>query len=160
VFVGSNDGNCYCLNRTTGAVLWSFLTQGWVDSSPAVDDDDDAVYFATSNGNGPTNFAALYKLRSATGAVVWSDVLPSADGLYDPVVSSSAVFAGSLNSVMQPSEALGHVISWDKATGERRWMHATGGHLGAAAALAADALYIGDRNGKLFKLGPSPADGP
>ena len=36
VYVGSNDGNVYALNASTGAMLWSYTTGGGVYSSPAV----------------------------------------------------------------------------------------------------------------------------
>eukprot|EP00310_Coccolithus_braarudii_P020151 CAMPEP_0183347816 /NCGR_PEP_ID=MMETSP0164_2-20130417/12520_1 /TAXON_ID=221442 /ORGANISM="Coccolithus pelagicus ssp braarudi, Strain PLY182g" /LENGTH=376 /DNA_ID=CAMNT_0025519311 /DNA_START=1 /DNA_END=1131 /DNA_ORIENTATION=+ len=153
VFVGSNDGNCFALNHSTGAVLWSFLTPGWADSSPAVDDADGAVYFATSNGNGFQNYAALFKLKMTTGDVMWSDVLASADGLYDPVIAGSKIYAGSINAGTTPGYPPGYLVAWEKASGTRSWMLETGGHLGAAAALgAAGELYIGDQRGHLFKL--------
>ena len=36
VYVGSNDGNLYALNASTGAKLWSYPTGAAVASSPAV----------------------------------------------------------------------------------------------------------------------------
>jgi glucose dehydrogenase len=36
VYVGSEDGNVYALNATTGAKLWSGDTRDYVNSSPAV----------------------------------------------------------------------------------------------------------------------------
>jgi len=35
-YVGSEDGNVYAVNATTGAKLWSFTTGAFIDSSPAV----------------------------------------------------------------------------------------------------------------------------
>ena len=36
VFTGSADGNMYALDAATGAKLWSFITAGIGDSTPAV----------------------------------------------------------------------------------------------------------------------------
>jgi outer membrane protein assembly factor BamB len=36
VYVGSDDENVYALNASTGALLWSYKTRGYVESSPAV----------------------------------------------------------------------------------------------------------------------------
>ena len=36
VYVGSEDGNLYCLNAITGDWIWNYTTKGGIDSSPAV----------------------------------------------------------------------------------------------------------------------------
>ena len=36
VYIGSNGGNVYALNASTGAKLWSYTTGNAVESSPAV----------------------------------------------------------------------------------------------------------------------------
>ena len=36
VYVGSDDGNVYALNASSGAKLWNYTTGGDVYSSPAV----------------------------------------------------------------------------------------------------------------------------
>jgi hypothetical protein len=38
VYVGSTDGNVYCLNAATGAQIWNYTTGGPVGSSPSVGD--------------------------------------------------------------------------------------------------------------------------
>ena len=49
VYVGSDDGNVYALNASTGAKLWSYTTGSYVDSSPAVA--NGVVYVGSSDGN-------------------------------------------------------------------------------------------------------------
>jgi len=49
VYVGSDDGNVYALNATTGAKLWSFTTGYWVYSSPAVV--NSVVYVGSTDHN-------------------------------------------------------------------------------------------------------------
>jgi outer membrane protein assembly factor BamB len=36
VYVGSWDGNVYCLDASTGVKVWNYTTGGLVESSPAV----------------------------------------------------------------------------------------------------------------------------
>jgi outer membrane protein assembly factor BamB len=36
VYVGSNNGNVYALNASIGALLWSYITRGFVAGSPAL----------------------------------------------------------------------------------------------------------------------------
>jgi len=36
VYVGSLDGNVYCLNAATGDLIWNYATDNLVGSSPAV----------------------------------------------------------------------------------------------------------------------------
>jgi len=57
VYMGSDDGNLYALNATTGALLWKYTTGGWVASTPAVA--NGVVYFG---GGGST----LYALNTST----------------------------------------------------------------------------------------------
>ena len=39
VYIGSHDHRVYCLNATTGELLWNYITGNYVDSSPAVAND-------------------------------------------------------------------------------------------------------------------------
>jgi serine/threonine-protein kinase len=63
VYVGSEGGNVYALNATTGAKLWSYDTRDYVNSSPAVA--NGVVYVGSINDN-------VYALNAATGAKLWS----------------------------------------------------------------------------------------
>ena len=38
MYVGGWDNNVYCLNASSGAEIWTYTTQGHVNSSPAVVD--------------------------------------------------------------------------------------------------------------------------
>jgi outer membrane protein assembly factor BamB len=57
--VGSDDGNVYALNATTGAKLWSYTTEDAVLSSPAVA--NGVVYVGSNDGN-------VYALSNAPAA--------------------------------------------------------------------------------------------
>ena len=62
VYVGSNDGNVYALNVTTGALLWSYQTGNVVFSSPAVA--NGVVYVGSDDGN---VYAFGLKVRDGRG---------------------------------------------------------------------------------------------
>ena len=49
VYVGSNDFKVYALNAETGALVWSFATNGGVFSSPVVV--DNVVYVGSTDNN-------------------------------------------------------------------------------------------------------------
>jgi outer membrane protein assembly factor BamB len=69
--VGSLDGNLYCLDANSGAVLWKFQTGGPIEATPAID--STGAYFST---NTPGNDATFYKLDPNTGSVIWQDSVP------------------------------------------------------------------------------------
>jgi glucose dehydrogenase len=49
VYVGSGDYDVYALNASTGALLWSYTTGSYVDSSPTVA--NGVVYVGSEDGN-------------------------------------------------------------------------------------------------------------
>ena len=63
VYFGSDDDNVYALNATTGARLWSYRTDGNVDSSPAIA--NGVVYIGSNDWN-------VYALNASTGAKLWN----------------------------------------------------------------------------------------
>ncbi len=87
VYVGSNDGNIYCLNATTGAQVWNYPTTGMVTSSPAVS--DGRVYVGSNDSL--EYDSNLYCLNAITGALVWQS-----PGGEDGIISSPAVANGLL----------------------------------------------------------------
>ena len=63
VYIGSDDGNVYALNASTGAMLWSFTTGGRVESSPTVV--NGVVYIGSDDDN-------VYALNASTGNKLWT----------------------------------------------------------------------------------------
>jgi hypothetical protein len=49
VYVGSDDGNLYCLDMDSGEIVWNFTTGGYVYSSPALY--NGSLYFGSSDGS-------------------------------------------------------------------------------------------------------------
>lgn len=85
VYVGSNDGEVYCLDAGNGSLIWRFETGSTVHSSPAVA--EGMVFVGSYDGN-------VYCLDAGDGSLVWmfktsGYVHPS------PTVADGRVFFGS-----------------------------------------------------------------
>jgi outer membrane protein assembly factor BamB len=76
VYVGSLDGNLYCLDANSGNVAWKCQTGGEILSTPTVD--GNIVYLTSSTQ--PTDGTFL-KLDASTGAVIWNISIPYQLGL-------------------------------------------------------------------------------
>ena len=50
VYIGSNDGNVYALNSTTGSLIWEFYMGGPVESSATIDNNYNSLYVGGDNG--------------------------------------------------------------------------------------------------------------
>jgi outer membrane protein assembly factor BamB len=94
VYVGSADNNVYALNASTGALLWSYLTDASVVSSPAV---ANGVVYVASND-------VMYALNASTGAPLWISYPPGGFVVSSPVVANGVIYISSLDSIL----AFGH----------------------------------------------------
>ncbi|MBA7484068.1 Outer membrane protein assembly factor BamB [subsurface metagenome] len=99
VYVGSLDGNLYCLNANTGTVNWKFQSPGPIFTTPCVIAND-GVYFSSSNDVFPGN-GTLFKLNPDNGNVVWEKKILTRNPGYalqyfelnsPPVVANGKVF--------------------------------------------------------------------
>ena len=106
LYVGSDDGNVYALNATTGAKLWNFTTGGVVESSPAVATGvpNALVYVGSDDDN-------VYALNAGTGAVVWKFTTGG------PVATSPAVVGG----VVYVTSADLNLYALNASTGAELW---------------------------------------
>jgi outer membrane protein assembly factor BamB len=96
VYVGSLDTNVYCLDNSDGKVVWTYKTDGYITSSPAVV--DGAVYIVSQEPES----GALYKLDASDGSFIWKRELPyemvltgGTDMHASPTVADGMVFASS-----------------------------------------------------------------
>ena len=85
VYVGSNDGNLYALDATTGIKIWNFTTGDAIWSSPAI---ANGVVYVGSNDNN------TYALDATTGTKIWNY---TTGGHVEscPVVDHGTVYVGS-----------------------------------------------------------------
>ena len=91
-YVGSDDGNLYALDATTGAPKWSIATGGAVASSPAVD--NGVVYIGSDDH-------LLRAIRVSDHVVLWAVTLdPGFAGPSSaPMVANGIIYASSAGSL-------------------------------------------------------------
>lgn len=146
VFIGSDDGALYAIDRRTGQVVWRFAAGGAVASSPAVA--EGLVIAATLPGR-------IFAVDAKTGALRWSirtgASLPpntSPAGGWDLFASSPAV-VGELVVIGAPD---GGVRALELRTGRLRWKVQTGGRVRATPAVQEGAVVIGSWDGRVYAL--------
>ena len=109
VFVGSGDGKIYALDAMTGAVLWTFATQGRVRSSPA--SDGKTIYAGSFDGR-------MYALDRETGKLLWSfktlgnKVFPEGSIQSSPTIADGLVLFGARDY---------NLYALDAKTGREAW---------------------------------------
>jgi len=134
VYVGSYDNRTYCLDATTGALVWSYATGSPIwQSSPAVS--DGYVYIGSSDRN-------VYCLNATTGAKVW------AYKTYNFISSSPAIANGYI-----------YIGSWDQRVyclnatdGRQVWNYSTNDVIVSSPAIANGYIYIGSGDHNLYCL--------
>jgi outer membrane protein assembly factor BamB len=77
IVIGARDKNMYCFDKRDGKTLWTFGTQGKIDSSPVIC--GEKVLFASMDG-------WIYVISLKDGKEIWSFEIGS------PVIGSPAVF--------------------------------------------------------------------
>ncbi len=107
IYVGSEDGNLYCLDANTGALKWKYATNGPIQSSPTVV--NSIVYFG-SNDN------YLYAVDATTGILKWQYYMYPAAYYNSPIFSNGYIFISSTGGI-------GELFSINATTGILRWKH-------------------------------------
>ncbi len=144
VYVGSEDGNVYAIDATTGKLVWPkpFSTGSYVESSPAVV--NGVVYVAADN-------TIIYAINANSGTQKWQFSLgPSGAGF--PVINSMTVASVLINGV-QPDVLYAsldnvNVYAINAATGTvlwdtPDWDAGTLDEVSISAAVANETVYLG-----------------
>ncbi|MBI4712195.1 MAG: PQQ-binding-like beta-propeller repeat protein [Planctomycetes bacterium] len=138
VYVGSYDGNLYCISYTSGSVLWTRSLGAAVYSSPAIATDG-TIYVGAGNYLYALNPDSTVKWTYDTGAFIRSSPVIDTDG---------TVYIGSTNNKLF---AINHDSSF-------KWSFTTGGLIDSSPAIGADGtVYIGSGDGKLYAVNPATA---
>jgi len=133
IYIGSLDHYLYCLNETSGSVLWNFLTTNWIYSSPAIS--NDRVYFGSMDHN-------LYCIDAKTGLLNWS--YGTGKGVYSsPAISNGNVYFGSLDH---------NIYCLNAQTSAFKWSYPTGNLVDSSPAVINDRIYIGSEDHYLYCL--------
>jgi outer membrane protein assembly factor BamB len=154
VYVGSDDNKLYCINATTGNVIWSFNDAGFAaawDSSPFIEVVGGQTVIFVGNGNNwfyaiRDDGTAPFKLWmfNSGGAVVSSPVVMTvsgteivifgnnAIGLYALVASTGTLYPGWATNPFTDGGLAGTFIS--------------------SPAVLGSTIFVGNTNGKLYAI--------
>jgi len=148
VYVGSADGRFYAADLRSGRERWHFDTEGrtlesarfgfdrrTIQSSPAIA--GDLVLFGARDG-------FLYALDRSTGRQRWRYDYKVSWVNGSPAVADGVVYVGTSDTRF--------VNALDLASGTERWRFLAKGIVWSSAAVAGDALVVGDGGGLLHVL--------
>jgi eukaryotic-like serine/threonine-protein kinase len=146
LFVGSDDGSLYAVDRRAGTVTWKFEAGGPVAASPAVA--GGLVVAATLHGR-------IFAVERTTGALRWSVAtgvaLPpntAPAGGWD-MLASSPVVVGRTVVIGAPD---GAVRALDLASGQVLWTAQTGGKVRSSPAVHDGLVVVGSWDGRVYAL--------
>jgi eukaryotic-like serine/threonine-protein kinase len=157
VYVGSNDGNLYAIDESSGKLHWKFETGSAIPSSPAVA--AGIVYFASYDGN-------FYAVDAVTGKLRWKfadsgerrysgthlhGMLPAGETMPDPFdvyLSSPVVW----NGVVYFGSGDGNVYAINAKSGVLQWKFHTGDVVHASPAIVQGKLYVGSWDSYFYAL--------
>jgi outer membrane protein assembly factor BamB len=137
VYVGSYDGNVYCLDASTGNLAWKYTTGDIVSSSPAVA--NGKVYVGSQDSN-------VYCLDASTGNLAWK-YTTGGWVVSSPAVNDGKVYIGSRDL---------NVYCLDASTGNLAWKYTTDNYVQSSPAVANGKVYVGSQgNGNVYCLDAS-----
>ena len=119
VFSGSDDGNVYAINATSGKLNWNYTTGGPVTSPAAVN----GTVFAES-GDGK-----LYALNAASGKLKWN--YTTGGGSSSPAVANNTVYITGDN-----------ISALDASTGALKWKYSSEGTVFSSPIVAGNIVYV------------------
>ena len=132
-----------CFKSSTGVVVWSFRTEGFAVSTPAVNGDH--VYVGSGDPWKPSE-GYIYCLDASDGVEVWNY------SVGEPV-DSPVNFAE--NRVFFESSG-GNLYCLDAAEGNKVWNYSTGGKAdGLCPAVADNYVFVGNHDGNVICLNAS-----
>jgi eukaryotic-like serine/threonine-protein kinase len=151
VYIGSDDGNMYCLDGVSGSVLWKFGTGGLIRCTPAIV--DTLVYFESDDGN-------LYAVNKNSGTKIWSldignhinRILPNPNTSYwdymqsSPCVDSGVVYVGSGDGSLYAVHARTGILLWKTATGDI---------IRSSPCVYQSTVYVGSNDGYIYAFNKS-----
>jgi outer membrane protein assembly factor BamB len=132
LYIGTQSGNLYRINKDNGAILWSSCLNSPLLSSPSLI--QSYVLIGSSDGY-------LRCVKSADGSLIWK--FKTAGKIWSsPLLTKCLkVFVGSLDS---------HIYYLDILTGQLLWKFPTMDMIDSSPCLAGGMLLVGSRDGYLY----------
>jgi outer membrane protein assembly factor BamB len=133
IFLGTERGKFYALNRYRGEPIWQFQKDGKILSSPAYS--DGLIYLGLDNG-------WFYALVEKTGGVRWK--FKAGNGIHSsPAIQDDKVLFASLDGI---------VYCLNKKDGTRIWEFETSASIFSSPAVTKNSVFIGSNDGFLYKI--------
>ncbi len=157
VYVGSNDGYLYAVDRETGKLRWRFATKSRVASSPAVAGEN--VYVGSYDGN-------MYAVNALSGKFAWKfqtqgerrfagthlhgfqPTVESMPDVFDVFLSSPTIWHGAVYF----GSGDGNIYALDSLSGQLKWKFKTGDVVHASPAISDGTLFVGSWDSYFYAL--------
>lgn len=127
VYFAGGDPALYCLNSSSGQVLWTFETDAAIASSPAIE--EGTVFFTTSN--------SFYAVDAENGQELWKVDLKGTPST--PAISFGKAYVGSSD---------GFLTCFDALNGTRIWSTEVNGPVVSSPVVAKENVYFGTNVGE------------
>ncbi|HEY2354428.1 MAG TPA: PQQ-binding-like beta-propeller repeat protein [Gaiellaceae bacterium] len=140
VFIGTANGDVYCLNADNGRTIWHYRVPAAVKG--AITYDNDHVFFGAYDGK-------VYALGAGRGKLIWaSSSARDWDGGHGrfystPAVAYGRVYLGSTDH---------KVYAFDERTGHLAWARTTGSYVYGAPAVYDGRVLIGSYDHYFYAL--------
>ncbi len=154
LFFGSEDYNVYGLNITNGDMIWYYETEGYVYSSPSI---NDGVLFIAGLGLRPNGELSAIPIVDPNGngiiepgEVIWIERINDIDGGSSPIVVDGKVIVGSNEGDVGDD---GKVYCFDEVTGVERWNFTIAGDIHSSPLASFNKIFIGSLDNNMYCIG-------
>jgi len=148
LYVGSDDGQLYALNATSGELIWNYYIGNPIRSSALIEPMNNNLFVGSDDGN-------MTCLDTRNGELKWSY---KAGG---PVRSTPALFDNKITFGSND----GTVYVLNKYTGQQEWSYMPGYYIfnspfSSSPAVYGQTVYIGGEDGYMYVLNADKEEGP
>ncbi|MFN8253633.1 MAG: PQQ-binding-like beta-propeller repeat protein [Ferruginibacter sp.] len=135
VYIGTGDKKFYALNAATGAVRWSYTSNGsFAYSSPTYR--DGVVYVGCIDNN-------VYAFNAMNGRLLWKYGFGTTGIESDAVIADSTVYVGCNDD---------YLVALNAVTGQPRWTYLTGANISSSPKIANGMVYFGSSDNSFYAL--------
>ncbi len=131
VFVGSDDGHIYSIDRITGEINWDYRTGDAIESTPAIS--NDTLYVGSNDDY-------VYAFDIETGEKKWV-YKTQGDVKSSPAIAGNLLFIGSNDNYF-------YVL--DTSSGSEKWTYKTNGMIEASPAISDGIVLVKSNDGYLY----------